>query len=182
QAAGRGALYVADGHHRYETAVAYRDEHPDATQTSALIVPIADPGLVVLPVHRVVHGEAIDADHRVEQDLRERFQVRDLASDSSYAEELAKLRGRGTACVMVLPQGRALALLLKSGVSLGDLPFANQKALASLDVARLDAIVVKRLVTEAGKNAAVSYRADIGEVIDLVRNRKAVAGVLLNPA
>ena len=60
-------LYIADGHHRYETAQHYRDERrsagggehdPDAGHEFAmmLLVPLDDPGLVVLPTHRLVRG------------------------------------------------------------------------------------------------------------------------------
>jgi uncharacterized protein (DUF1015 family) len=50
---------IADGHHRYETALAYAEEvggEPDAASrfTLALLTDLADPGLVVLPTHRVL--------------------------------------------------------------------------------------------------------------------------------
>ena len=49
-------LYIADGHHRYETSLAYRDEA--GTEASkhvmATLVHMDDPGLVVLPTHRTV--------------------------------------------------------------------------------------------------------------------------------
>jgi uncharacterized protein (DUF1015 family) len=56
--AGKQVL-IADGHHRYETALAYADESaggPDAPSryTIALLTDIDDPGLVVLPTHRVM--------------------------------------------------------------------------------------------------------------------------------
>ncbi len=49
-------LYIADGHHRYETALAYRDEAgTEASQyVMATLVHMDDPGLVVLPTHRTV--------------------------------------------------------------------------------------------------------------------------------
>ena len=65
---GESRLYVADGHHRYETALNYRNkmraEHPDAPRDAAfnfvlmLLVDVKDPGLVILPTHRVVHDWA----------------------------------------------------------------------------------------------------------------------------
>ena len=59
-------LLIADGHHRYETAVAYRAENPDATHTFAVLVSARAPGLEIFPTHRVVQeigdvpGEPID--------------------------------------------------------------------------------------------------------------------------
>ena len=49
-----GPLLIADGHHRYETAVAYREEHPDATHTFAVLVSMRSPGLEIFPTHRIV--------------------------------------------------------------------------------------------------------------------------------
>jgi uncharacterized protein (DUF1015 family) len=49
-------LLIADGHHRYETAVAYRAENPDATHTFAVLVSARAPGLEIFPTHRLVQG------------------------------------------------------------------------------------------------------------------------------
>jgi uncharacterized protein (DUF1015 family) len=61
-----GPLIIADGHHRYETALQYRDtmraRHPDADPDAAFnytlvtLVSMDDPGLVVLPTHRLIDG------------------------------------------------------------------------------------------------------------------------------
>jgi uncharacterized protein (DUF1015 family) len=47
-------LLIADGHHRYETAVAYLDEDPTATHTFAILVSSRAPGLEIFPTHRLV--------------------------------------------------------------------------------------------------------------------------------
>jgi uncharacterized protein (DUF1015 family) len=60
-------LLIADGHHRYETAVAYRHENPDATHTFAVLVSARAPGLEIFPTHRLVQdiaevpGDEVDA-------------------------------------------------------------------------------------------------------------------------
>jgi uncharacterized protein (DUF1015 family) len=61
-------LLIADGHHRYETAVAFREEEPEATQTFAVLVSSRSPGLEIFPTHRLVPEleadpplEAVDA-------------------------------------------------------------------------------------------------------------------------
>lgn len=64
--ASKQPLIIADGHHRYETALTYRDEmreqHPDAPASAAFnyvlvtLVSMSDPGLVVLPTHRLIHS------------------------------------------------------------------------------------------------------------------------------
>jgi uncharacterized protein (DUF1015 family) len=49
-------LLIADGHHRYETAVAYREENPAATHTFAVLVSSRAPGLEIFPTHRTVQA------------------------------------------------------------------------------------------------------------------------------
>jgi uncharacterized protein (DUF1015 family) len=59
-------LLIADGHHRYETAVAYRAENPQATHTFAVLVSSRSPGVEIFPTHRLVAelgevpGEPVD--------------------------------------------------------------------------------------------------------------------------
>jgi uncharacterized protein (DUF1015 family) len=63
-------LLIADGHHRYETAVAYREEQPSATHTLAILVSSRAPGLEIFPTHRIVRhvgevpGEEVDVPGR----------------------------------------------------------------------------------------------------------------------
>ena len=47
---------IADGHHRYETAVAFREEDPSATHLMAVLVSSRAPGLEIFPTHRVVQS------------------------------------------------------------------------------------------------------------------------------
>ena len=54
-------LLIADGHHRYETALAYRDEHPDdpaAQYVMMTFVNMYSPGVKILATHRVLHNLA----------------------------------------------------------------------------------------------------------------------------
>ncbi|HEV2591436.1 MAG TPA: DUF1015 domain-containing protein, partial [Gaiellaceae bacterium] len=49
-------LLIADGHHRYETAVAFREEEPSATHLMAVLVSSRAPGLEIFPTHRLVQS------------------------------------------------------------------------------------------------------------------------------
>src|SRR5207248_1705911 len=94
-------VYIADGHHRYETMLAIREElRPQARSPRASIeygsmflTSMEDPGLVILPTHRVVHGLADFDVAGVLERLRARFSVDELSA--AGAEELrAKLASR----------------------------------------------------------------------------------------
>ncbi|MGN6796933.1 MAG: DUF1015 family protein [Gaiellaceae bacterium] len=60
-------LVIADGHHRYETAVAYREENPRATHLFGILVSARSPGVEIFPTHRIVEfvgdvpGHEVDA-------------------------------------------------------------------------------------------------------------------------
>jgi uncharacterized protein (DUF1015 family) len=53
-------LLIADGHHRYETAVAFHDEDATATHTFAVLVSSRSPGVEIFPTHRIVRELAAD--------------------------------------------------------------------------------------------------------------------------
>ena len=50
-------LLIADGHHRYETAVAFREEDPSATHTFAVLVSSRSPGVEIFPTHRIARRD-----------------------------------------------------------------------------------------------------------------------------
>lgn len=83
-------LYIADGHHRYETSIAYRDERYEKLGakadekgpvkhsfdlTLAMIVPQSDPGLVILPTHRLLHDVEPDKVKNLLKNLEVNFKI-----------------------------------------------------------------------------------------------------------
>src|SRR4029077_15435666 len=85
-------LYIADGHHRYETALTYRDEvRADRKETFAddatdfvlmTLTAIEDPGLVVLPTHRILRGVSADGLTALPERLERLFTLTPLEGDS----------------------------------------------------------------------------------------------------
>src|SRR5881409_3488009 len=119
-------LYIADGHHRYETASAYALENPAADRVLAMIVSAEDPGLAVLPTHRVIYGTGRDVERLLPR-WREWFEVQPVAPDRDPLTVLASLGGDRTAC-LVADRSRILALLLSPGVPPDRLPSLAQSA------------------------------------------------------
>jgi uncharacterized protein (DUF1015 family) len=95
--------YIADGHHRYATALRYRDEHGgDGAFTFGYFTPIGARGLVVLPYHRILSAGPTPTAAR--QTLSEAFR---LTSASSV--------GNAAALVACSPAPHAFALAWPSG-------------------------------------------------------------------
>jgi uncharacterized protein (DUF1015 family) len=163
-----GPLYIADGHHRFETALSYRRENPAATHIPALIVPVADPGLVVLPTHRIVEGGPVDADALLAR-LSERFAVEEREAELDPQGLLEGLTGRQPAAVIALPSGRVYAVTARTPTTEG------------LEIAVIEREVVQPTVRAAGSGAVLRYSADPGAVFDALARGLAAAGVLVRP-
>src|SRR5207302_793135 len=119
--AGRAQLYIADGHHRYETAVAFAQEDPRADRVLSFIVSRADAGLAILPTHRIVFGVARDAAKLIEQ-WRTWFEVGRVAPCMDRVERLAELGRDRTACIVAFPDDYDVTLVLKPDAALDRVP------------------------------------------------------------
>jgi uncharacterized protein (DUF1015 family) len=94
-------VYIADGHHRYETALRYREElraaglltgdTAPANYVFMALVGMSDPGLLILPTHRLVSGlQRLDAD-TLTRALRDEFDLEHFGQGESAGYELGEL-------------------------------------------------------------------------------------------
>jgi len=174
-------LYIADGHHRYETACAYAREDPAADRVLAFVVSAADPGLVVLPTHRLIYGAGRRADVMLAA-WRAWFDVARVPPGVDPVAHLAELGRDRTACLVASPDGSVLALTLKPDARLEDVrDLGASAAVRALDVARVEALVVKPILHADMSTPTLRYTADAAEALAAVR-QGASAAVLLNPA
>lgn len=91
-------LIIADGHHRYETMLNYREEmrrqYPDAPDDAAFnftlvtLVSMSDPGLVILPTHRLVHSYGRMSGQEALEQAREYFDVMPVADRAAMERAL----------------------------------------------------------------------------------------------
>lgn len=76
EALGKRRVYIADGHHRYETALTYLGERGAATAevsrrfVLAYLCALDDPGLRILATHRIVRGDGGAVDRAVDRAFR----------------------------------------------------------------------------------------------------------------
>jgi uncharacterized protein (DUF1015 family) len=192
-------LIIADGHHRYETALNYSKEHAPAeveSSTAGLPQPaypeaavmmtfvnMDSDGLVILPTHRVVHSLAGFDPAALTRAAEEFFTVTSLpaADASSYIETLT--HQQGTAFVAVTRSG---ALLLRSrpepvAAALAHLPERQRQ----LDLSCLHSIVLDRLLgldaEKVREQTNLRYLRDAAEAVEQVRAGDANVAFLTNP-
>jgi uncharacterized protein (DUF1015 family) len=191
-------LIIADGHHRYETALTYRNERRAAGPTSGnsgevapyefvmmTFVNMESPGLAVLPTHRVVHGLAKFSADSLYTQARRYFSVEEVDPTINADRAVAILREAGHAGTALLAVTADRALLIdrpaaESGVFDG-LSLRQQ----SLDVVQLHKCLLGRALgisEEAIRNEQnISYVRDPGEALTRVRRQGANVAFLMNP-
>jgi uncharacterized protein (DUF1015 family) len=187
-------LYVADGHHRYETALAYRDDRrsTDASWSGEepenfvfmAITPHDDRGLVVLPTHRVVHrplpGDALER-------LQPLFEVVPVSSDAGALErELAAYAARGDTAFALVAPGEAVRILCLRDRARAEqlMPPAAGRAWKHLDVNVLQFAILEPLfgidAPALAAGTAISYMQDAVEVKAAVDGGRAPCALLMN--
>jgi uncharacterized protein (DUF1015 family) len=146
-------LVIADGHHRYETALAYKRglaenaRTPAADYVMATFVRMESDGLVILPTHRVIHG-LLDFDWtRFLADANTYFEVKDLSGEASrdlaaWQDELSRA-GRGAPAFLVYA-GPGRTALFEIRESTEEFEMAGTPP----SLARLDVFILHRLLIE----------------------------------
>ena len=191
-------VYIADGHHRYETALAYRDEvraraaswtgeEPENFVLMAL-TRHDDPGLLVLPTHRLVH-KPFDAARALKR-IHHRFSVGNARPSDQLSAALQDVQGQGrrgeTAFVMTGVEGsrvHVLTLADRAGVE-ALMPREQSEAWKRLDVnvlqygVLLDVFGIDDAALKAG--GAVSYMQDPMDAQRAVASGTAACAFLLN--
>lgn len=160
-------IIIADGHHRYETALAYHEELVRSGQDSAgaghayvlmYLTSMEDPGLVILPTHRVLQEVPDPAGLR--QQMEQHFALRSYPMEHAEAFFRALDERAGHHCLGVAwSPGRELLLAeLRDAEVLERFAGDLAPAVRHLDVTLLDRVVLQGLAGVAPDDAARTGR------------------------
>jgi uncharacterized protein (DUF1015 family) len=203
-------LIIADGHHRYETALTYRNERrgagssgtplpgqptntaraaerPEAPHDLVMMtfINMNSRGLVVLPTHRVVHGLSSFSGTEFVRKASNYFKVEEVDASVDAGRATALLRQAGRVGTAILAVTSERDFLLHS-------PRAERSFFAglsprqeSLDVVQLHKVLLESVLAlseESIRNQEnISYVRDVGEAIQRVRTGGANVAFLMNP-
>jgi uncharacterized protein (DUF1015 family) len=188
-------LYIADGHHRYETALAYRDackaastvwtgEEPENFVLMALTA-ANDPGLLILPIHRLVRPRK-PSDDLLER-LAECFEITEIEVPAPKAilEELTKRRGLGAAFASLTAKSPPLLLQLRDfDAAAAGMPEGHSRAWRQLDVNVLQFAILEPLLgidLEAVRaGSSVEFTESAAEALEAVESGRFPLAFLLN--
>jgi uncharacterized protein (DUF1015 family) len=168
-------LIIADGHHRYETALAYRDEmraQKGSDRLPMTFFNMSSPGLTILPTHRVLSNMTEFDPNILLQRASEFFDVTSSPAD-------------GTVTIGVFVEGRLSYLRLKLSLNLAALMPDLPEKQRTLDVVVLHRLILEKclgITEEAVKRESyITYVREPDAAMNGVREGKAQAAFLLNP-
>ena len=190
-------LIIADGHHRYETALSYRNERRAAAGTNEDDGPVSydfammtfvnmdSPGLLILPTHRVIHGLQSFSMNTFHQQACDFFTVEEVDSaidERRVREILGQAHHAGTALLAVAKDRAFLLSRPKAPASVFEGLSPRQQ---SLDVVQLHRCLLQRAlgISEEAirEQRNISYIRETGEAMAAVRNGNANVAFLMNP-
>lgn len=189
----RKPLYVADGHHRYETAIAYRNERRLKQARAgaeapfefcvAAVVFFSDPGLLILPTHRLVRQSHPFDSATLLKNLSTMFQIEPARSLDEMLAQMEKHRGAEHCFGLAFPDGAFHVLTLRREIDLKPMFQSHPPLWDTLDVPIAHALVLEPLGigTDFTAEESLSYHRDAREVADALKRGDGSLGLFLNP-
>jgi len=184
-------LFIADGHHRYESALEYRNEmrksHPEDPTSEAYnyvmsyFVNMEGGGLKILPIHRAVRKfEGFERKNL----LKEIAKYFDVKMVGNLNELLLGMRDQEVRHRMGMFTGKEefYLLSLKDGWSIEGLIKEKREISRKLDVVILHSLVIEKILgIPAGNEESITYSEKISEVVSKVRDGSHCVAFFLRP-
>jgi len=186
------SLYIADGHHRYETALNYyhaeQERSPGASHLLMYLVNTSDPGLVILPTHRIVHSLANLDLALLKEGLQQDFTIERIAlpAPGQVQKLLDKHQQPGhTVLMMATPEPAAYLLTLNDDTRVKQLAPRMSGAWCSLDVAVLQVLILQKLLglnqEQLSQQENLTYTRGETEALQAAVSGQAQLSFILNP-
>jgi len=179
-------LYIADGHHRYETALAYQQERAEEQSVTGKeafnyvvmeLVDFSDPGLVVLPLHRLVRSITPSILGGLGDQLRNFFVLESVPFEAGDCQ----LPTDSCLGILGLQPGSLVILKRRQDVSFeAMMPGNRSQAYRDFDVSILNHIILDKMLGLTSKEN-VGYIVDLKEAYQQIKEGKYQLAFLLNP-
>jgi len=167
-------VFIADGHHRYETSLAYSKENPDnesAQYTLAMFININSP-LVVLPTHRVVKNIENYSPAKLRESLTESFVLEPLANLEQTIT--ATKANDDQICIGCFDGEDFWSATLKDNTKMKEIAPEKSDDWRELDIAVLHSLIIETALgitpEKVAEEAAVSYHRSPQAALDKVKS------------
>ncbi len=171
-------LLIADGHHRYETALAFRDEMAQKGENDIStgydymmvnLVRMESPGLAVLAIHRLLSNLTTEQINRAIAGLPEVFAVHEIDSLSNLMAKLDTFKGKSPAVGMSMPDNKYRLLI------------PHSSSTEQLDVTLVQDTIINKLFKVETLADHISYTAYPDDAVAHVNYASDRVALLMNP-
>ncbi len=185
-------ILIADGHHRYETALENRRRCARGSSSTTTqpfdyvmmtLVAFDDPGLVILPTHRIARRLSPEAFASFDHSCRRNFKIEEFDDHKRFLSELAR-RGQGVLGVSLANDPKFRLLTLRATTDLSAMMPDSPAAVRELDVSVLHSLIFDRIFglkpdeIRAGGN--LEYTIDASGALAEVLSGSAAGAFLMN--
>ena len=191
-------LYIADGHHRYESALTYQHEQRACSSSVSgdeafnfvmmTLVDFTDPGLIILPPHRLLRGLSASNLGSLLTNLKSFFDIVELSLDmpgvEQQVDDLLADDGQIRLALFGLKEKQLLVLTLRDFSAASKLmPYFHSELYKRLDVSVLDHIILEELLglASSAEEVGIAYNYDRKDVISKVKDGQYQLAFILSP-
>jgi uncharacterized protein (DUF1015 family) len=190
-------IFIADGHHRYETGLKYREEQIAAGKVQnedspanfvlMMLVSMSDPGLIILPTHRLVSGLPNLTSEQLRSALEPYFELQSVGKGTKASQDCWELiQADGSQSVLgfhtIGDDSWQLARLIEPGMMEKHEP-EHSPEWRDLAVSVLHVLVLNRLLADSvGRTGQCRYVHSLKEVNDAITSKECQLSVLVPPA
>ena len=196
------AFYIADGHHRYDSALTYKHElmarsgnitgEEGFNFVMISLTDFADPGLVIFPTHRLIRGIAVPVLKEFKNKLKTFFDIQELllSTPDLWGKVDSLLTGMKPEMQEVklaisgLEKDKLLILTLRDyQAAAGLMPGSHDDLYKKLDVSLVDHVIMEHLLDfdKDKVEGNLSYVHDRQEAADLVNKGQYQMAFIMNP-
>lgn len=187
-------LFIADGHHRYETALNFKkkliedgfikDENHKGNYVMMMLVDMDNEGLVVFPTHRLLKDLKGFDEKEIINKIQVYFDIEKKDNTSNIEDELSKFAQKKAFALYTGGEGYYL-ITLKDSSAVKKLMPEKSDAYCGLDVSILHSLILEKIFGIDKENMAkqinLAYTRDTDEAINGVKDKKYECCFILNP-
>lgn len=186
------SIYIADGHHRYEVALTYRElmkrkekglkaKDKDYNYLLAYFTNTDPRGLTILPVHRLLKLKSQIDSEALKQKLKDYFDVEEVKEKTRFLF-LLKIGGRTEHVLGMYMHKKYYLLRLKNITILNKLLDDKSKEYRTLDVAILNYLILDRIFKiDLEDKGSLTFSPDADGLIEQIDNNQNYLAFFLNP-
>lgn len=190
-------LYIADGHHRYESALIYQREqktiHSSAPEDSPFnytlmsLVDFDDPGMVILPPHRLIRGLPSSSMVGLEEKLETFFNIEEMPLNLpgiwKRVDNLLADDSEIRLFLYGIKDDSLLLLTLKDFASASNMmPYFHSEIYKRMDVSIVDHVILEELLGLSSEDEVkISYNYDSRDAVKQVKNQEHQLAFIISP-